>query len=170
MAKYFMPADILLPQNCDMEKWAVIACDQYTSDRAYWKRVADKAQGVPSTLHMILPEAELAGADAQRIEKINETMISYLNSDVFQTYHNAYIYVERTMQNGTVRQGIIGCVDLEAYEYDPALHPMISATENTVLERIPPRVAVRQNAPIELPHVLLLCEDEAAHQQKFQKF
>lgn len=161
MAKYFMTADILLPQNCDMNRWAVIACDQYTSDLAYWQRVRNKAEGVPSTLHMIIPEAELSSADAQQIERINQTMQSYLESNVFCQYKNAYIYVERTMKNGTVRQGVIGCIDLQAYEYDPALHPMISATENTVLERIPPRVAVRQNAPIELPHVLLLCEDES---------
>lgn len=161
MAKFFKPADILLPQNCDMGSWSVIACDQYTSDLAYWSRVKERAHGVPSTLHMILPEAELGSADAYRIEQINETMLAYLNSDVFHEYKNAYIYVERTMKNGTVRQGIVGVVDLEAYEYDPALHPAVSATENTVLERIPPRVAVRQNAPIELPHVLLLLEDES---------
>lgn len=161
MARYFMPADILLPQNCEMNRWAVIACDQYTSDLAYWKRVREKAEGAPSTLHMIIPEAELNTADTCRIERINRTMQSYLDSDVFTEYKNAYVYVERTMKNGMVRQGIVGCIDLQAYEYDPALHPMISATENTVLERIPPRVAVRQNAPIELPHVLLLCEDES---------
>lgn len=161
MAKYFMPADILLPQNCDMDRWAVIACDQYTSDLAYWKRVRERCEGVPSSLHMIIPEAELGNADSNKIEQINHTMQTYLNSDVFCEYKNAYIYVERTMKNGTVRQGIVGCIDLQAYEYDPALHPMISATENTVLERIPPRVAVRENAPVELPHVLLLCEDES---------
>lgn len=161
MAKFFKPADILLPQNCDMGNWSVIACDQYTSDLAYWNRIKERTNGVPSTLHMILPEAELASADAHRIEQINQTMLAYLNSDVFHEYENAYIYVERTMKNGTVRQGIVGAVDLEAYEYDPSLHPAVSATENTVLERIPPRVAVRQNAPIELPHVLLLIEDES---------
>lgn len=161
MAKYFMPANILLPKNCDMERWAVIACDQYTSDIAYWNRVKEKAAGVPSTLHMILPEAELSSADAQKIENINSTMLAYINSGVFEEYRNSYVYVERTLKNGTIRQGIVGMVDLAHYEYDPALHPMISATENTVLERIPPRVAVRKDAAIELPHVLLLCEDEA---------
>ena len=161
MAKYFMPANILLPKNCDMECWSVIACDQYTSDLQYWSRVSEKAAGAPSTLHMIIPEAELSSASEARIEQINQTMRSYLNSGLFCEYCNSYVYVERTMKNGSVRQGIVGCIDLEAYEYDPALHPKISATELTVLERIPPRVAVRQNAPIELPHVLLLCEDES---------
>ena len=161
MAKFFMPANILLPQNCEMERWAVIACDQYTSDFAYWKRVHEQCEGVPSTLHMIIPEAELNTADSQRINQINETMRSYLDTAVFSEYKHAYVYVERTMKNGTIRQGVVGCIDLQAYEYDPSLFPMISATENTVLERIPPRVAVRQNAPVELPHVLLLCEDES---------
>lgn len=160
MAKCFMAADILLPQNCDMERWAVIACDQYTSDTAYWKRVSNMAAGVPSTLHMILPEAELADAEAQRIDQINATMQLYMDNGVFKEYKQSYIYVERTLKNGSIRQGVVGMLDLEHYEYDPSLHPMISATENTVLERIPPRVAVREDAVIELPHVLLLCEDE----------
>lgn len=160
MAKYFMPADILLPAGCDMERWAVIACDQYTSDRAYWNRVRAKAQGVPSTLHMILPEAELAAADQKVIDDINATMRAYIENGVFQEYKSAYVYVERTLKNGAIRQGIVGMLDLEHYEYDPSRYPKISATENTVLERIPPRVAVRKDAALELPHVLLLCNDE----------
>lgn len=160
MAKYFKAADILLPQNCDMARWAVIACDQFTSDTEYWKRVHMTAAGVPSTLHMILPEAELADVTEERINHINATMREYLENGVFHEYSDAYVYVERTLKNGSVRQGIVGMLDLENYEYDPALHPMISATENTVLERIPPRVKVRKDAVIELPHVLLLCEDE----------
>ena len=114
-----MPANILLPNHCNMESWAVIACDQYTSDMAYWARVKEKAAGVPSTLHMILPEAELGSHNEARINQINETMLDYLSNDVFSEYQNAYIYVERTMKNGTIRQGVVGCVDLEAYEYDP---------------------------------------------------
>ena len=160
MAKYFQAADMLLPVNCDMERWAVIACDQYTSDRAYWERVRKNADGVPSTLHMILPEAELADANQAVIDKINATMTQYLREGVFVEYPSSYVYVERTLKNGLVRQGIVGMLDLEYYEYDPAKHPMISATEDTVLARIPPRVAVRQDAELEFPHVLLLCEDE----------
>lgn len=160
MAKFFKAADILLPQNCEMTRWAVIACDQFTSDTEYWKRVHKTAEGVPSTLHMILPEAELADVTEERIDHINATMRDYLENDIFREYKDAYIYVERTLKNGSVRQGIVGMLDLENYEYDPALHPMISATENTVLERIPPRVKVRKDAVVELPHVLLLCEDE----------
>ena len=167
MAKYFMAADILLPAGCDMGRWAVIACDQYTSDRAYWERVRAKALGVPSTLHMILPEAELADADQHVIDNINATMRAYLDGGVFQEYKTAYVYVERTLKNGAIRQGVVGMLDLEHYEYDPSLYPKISATENTVLERIPPRVAVRKDAELELPHVLLLCND--AKQQLIEK-
>lgn len=160
MAKYFMSANILLPKDCEMERWAVIACDQFTSDRAYWNRVRKNAENVPSTLHMIIPEAELASADEAVIDSTNTKMREYLDQGVFQEYPNSYVYVERTLKNGMIRQGIVGMLDLEHYEYDPALHPMISATENTVLERIPPRVAVRKDAELEFPHVLLLCEDE----------
>ncbi len=159
MGKYFKAADILLPGKCDFERWAVIACDQFTSDKAYWKRVRTKADGVPSTLHMILPEAELSQATPESIDRINACMRRYLAEGVFTQYQDSYVYVERTLQNGQVRQGVVGMLDLEHYEYDPSLHPMISATENTVLERIPPRVAVRKDAPVELTHVLLLCED-----------
>lgn len=160
MAKYFMAADILLPKNCVMESWAVIACDQFTSDHAYWDRVKKNALNVPSTLHMIIPEADLASADQHVIDQINATMRTYLDEGVFCEHKNSYVYVERTLKNGSIRQGIVGMLDLEHYEYNPALHPMISATENTVLERIPPRVAVRKDAEVEFPHVLLLCEDE----------
>ena len=163
MSTYFKAADILLPKTADMGKWAVIACDQFTSDVAYWERVRRNADNVVSTLHMILPEAELPAANEDTIAAINACMRNYLANDVFVEYKNAYIYVERTLQNGMIRQGIVGMLDLEHYEYDPALHPMISATEKTVLERIPPRVAVRKDAELEFTHVLLLCEDPACH-------
>lgn len=159
MSKCFKPANILLPQNCQMEKWAVIACDQFTSDPAYWARVKQNASDAPSTLHMILPEIDLAAADQNTIASINACMTRYLSEGVFREYSNAYVYVERTMQNGTVRQGIIGMVDLEHYHYDPKTQPMISATEKTVMERIPPRVAVRRDAALEFTHVLMLCDD-----------
>ena len=159
MGKYFKSTDILLPDSVDMEKWAVIACDQFTSDKEYWKRVHQNADGAPSTLHMILPEAELATSTDETIAEINACMDRYLSDGVFQEYQNAFVYIERTLVNGTIRQGVIGAVDLEHYHYEPARHPMICATEMTVLERIPPRVAVRKDAKLEFSHVLLLCED-----------
>lgn len=161
MSVYFKAADVLLPQNVPMQSWAVIACDQFTSDKAYWDRVRKAAGKNPSTLNMILPEAELAASTDETIENINKCMRSYLADGVFQEYPSCYIYIERTLVNGAIRQGVIGVVDLEHYHYDPALHPKICATEMTVLERIPPRVAVRKDAELEFTHVLMLCEDPA---------
>lgn len=159
MSKYFVATDILLPKAAQMEKWAVIACDQFTSDKAYWARVRKTAENVPSTLHMILPEAELATATDATVAGINACMEQYIQDGVFQEYPNCFIYLERTLVSGAIRQGVIGAVDLEHYHYEPARHPMICATEMTVLERIPPRVAVRKDAKLEFSHVLMLCED-----------
>ena len=160
----FQPADILLPKDADMEKWAVIACDQFTSDQAYWDRVRAKAGDSPSTIRLILPEAELGSAgESEQIAKINRTMRDYLEQGVFALYPNSYVYVERTLENGSIRQGLIGKIDLEAYDYNPGSVSAIRATEKTVPERIPPRQRVRRDAPIELPHVLLLCDD---HEKK----
>lgn len=156
----FLSADILLPRNVDMEKWAVIACDQFTSDLAYWQRVRQTAGNAPSTLHLILPEAELGENQAQAVAKINAAMAEYVDAGVFQVYPNSYVYVERTLANGMIRKGLVGMVDLEAYDYHPGSESLIRATEKTVLERIPPRKKVRQDAPLEFPHVLMLCDDE----------
>lgn len=156
----FKSADILLPQNVEMEKWAVIACDQFTSDPEYWQRVRNTAGDAPSTIHMILPEAELGSADeAQLVRCINASMEKYLAEDVFKNYPNCYVYVERTLANGSVRPGLLGMVDLEAYDYRPGSESLVRATEKTVLERIPPRQRVRKDAAVELPHVLMLCDD-----------
>lgn len=155
----FLPANILLPKDADMEKWAVIACDQFTSDPSYWQRVRAKAGDCPSTIHLILPEAELSGDRKEAVKAINDTMAEYAASGVFQQYNNAYIYVERTLENGTVRPGLVGMVDLEQYDYHPGSASPIRATEMTVLERIPPRKEIRKDAPMEFPHVLMLCDD-----------
>ena len=157
----FKRADILLPADVPMEGWAVIACDQFTSDELYWKRVRARAGEKPSTVHMILPEAELgASGEAEKIAAINETMVQYLHDGVFETYPQSYIYVERKLQNGTVRPGLVGMVDLDAYDYKPGSVSPVRATEKTVLERIPPRQRVRKDAVMEFPHVLMLCDDD----------
>lgn len=157
----FSAADILLPQGVDYEKWAVIACDQFTSDPAYWREVRETVADANSTLHMILPEAELgSGNEEETVRKINATMEAYLNSGVFQVYPNSYVYVERTLADGSVRPGLLGVVDLEAYDYRHGSVSPIRATEKTVLERIPPRQRVRKDAAVELPHVLMLCDDD----------
>lgn len=157
----FQAADILLPQVDSYEKWAVIACDQFTSDPAYWYRVHRATDGHRSTMHMILPEAELGSPkEEQTIQNIKDTMYWYLNDQVFRCHSHAYIYVERTLTNGMIRPGLVGAVDLEQYDYFDGSTSLIRATEKTVLERIPPRQKVRRNAPLEFPHVLMLCDDD----------
>ena len=156
----FLPADILLPKTDHMEKWAVIACDQFTSDQGYWDRVRKNAEGAVSTINLILPEAELGTEkEAAHTAEINATMKKYVDEGVFTVYPNSYIYVERTLENGSIREGLVGMVDLDAYDYNPGATSAIRATERTVPERIPPRQRVRRDAPIELPHVLMLCDD-----------
>ena len=156
----FLPADILFPQVDSMEKWAVIACDQFTSDPAYWERVRANAGDAPSTINLILPEAELGTEkEAEHTALINATMAEYLKNNVFKTLPNSFVYVERTLDNGTIRKGLVGMVDLDAYDYSVGSSSAIRATERTVVERIPPRMRVRRDAPVELPHILMLCDD-----------
>lgn len=159
MDNCFLPADILLPAVQKLERWAVIACDQYTSDSSYWNRVKDMVGDSPSARNMILPEAELAYATEQTIQNINDTMRRYLEQNVFLEHPKSYVYVERTLLDGSVRQGIVGMIDLECYDFRTDSAATVRATEETVLERIPPRVAVRRNAELEFPHVILFCND-----------
>lgn len=155
----FTAADILLPKNGDFSKWAVIACDQFTSQPEYWEAVRREVGEAPSTLHMILPEVLLPGTDAQ-IGTIHKTMADYLASGVFAEYKDSYIYVERTLLDGSIRKGLVGALDLEQYDYHPDAVAPVRATEATVQERIPPRMRVRRGAALEMPHVLLLCDDQ----------
>ena len=156
----FMPADILLPQVEDMSKWAVIACDQFSSNPAYWERVRLTAGDAPSTINLILPEAELGTPQEEaHLAVINATMAAYRNSAVFKTYARSFVYVERTLESGAVRKGLVGMVDLDTYDYSVGSVSAIRATEKTVVERIPPRMRVRRNAPVELPHILMLADD-----------
>ena len=156
----FLPADILLPRDCAYSKWSVVACDQYTSQPEYWQRVEERVGSAPSTLRLILPESRLEGPDTQAdIMEINSTMSRYLREGRFQVHPDAVFYIERTLDGGKVRRGLVGRIDLEQYDYEPGSAAPIRATEGTVLSRIPPRVAVRKNAPIELPHVMLLADD-----------
>ncbi len=157
----FSAADLLLPQVNALEKWAVIACDQFSSDPAYWAQVREITRDVPSAFHLILPEAELGTAQEEaHTKQIQKTMEKYLIEDIFKLYPHSYVYVERTLENGTIRKGLVGMVDLEDYDYSPGSVSPIRATERTVVERIPPRQRVRRDAPLELPHVLMLCDDQ----------
>ena len=156
----FKPADIMLPKDAPMEKWAVIACDQFTSDYDYWQRVRANAEGCPSTINLVLPEAILGTPEEEtQTALINKTMGEYIENGVFTTYANSFVYVERTMENGTIRKGLVGMVDLEAYDFTQGATADIRATERTVIERIPPRVKVRKDAPVELPHIIMLVDD-----------
>jgi len=152
-------ADILLPVTEDLTKWSVVACDQYTSQPQYWESVSLIAGDAPSTLNLVYPEAFLSEGDS-RIEKINAQMKKYCDSGLFREYKNCFIYVERTLSGGRVRKGVVGSVDLESYDFHKGAKSAIRATEGTVMERIPPRVKIRENAPLELPHVMLLVDDK----------
>lgn len=156
----FGPADILLPQNCDLTKWSVVACDQYTSQNDYWERVAQTVGDAPSTLKLILPESQLEdGHFEEHVTDINRTMDAYLEQGLFRTLPNALIYVERWLDNKKLRRGLVGVVDLECYDYNAGSSSLIRATEGTVITRLPPRVAVRRNASLELPHIMVLVDD-----------
>ncbi len=158
----FKKADILIPKKTvDMHKWSVVACDQYTSEPSYWNEVNEIVGDNPSTLNLTLPEIYLEEADVQdRIKKINDNMKSMLEQDLFDEYKDSMFYIERTQFDGKVREGIIGVVDLEDYSYEKGSQTLIRATEKTVIERIPPRVKVRENALLELPHIMILIDDD----------
>lgn len=143
-----------------MEKWAVIACDQFSSQPEYWEKVREEVKNAPSALNLILPEVYLGTKqEKEHIAKIRKTMDGYLKNNIFHTYQQAYVYVERTLGSGMIRRGLIGAIDLENYSYTMGDDAKIRATEKTVMERIPPRMNIRYNASIELPHVILLCDD-----------
>lgn len=157
----FKRGNILLPQNTDMTKWSVVACDQYTSEPEYWNDVEKIVGDAPSTLKLTLPEIYLEDENVdERITKINNNMEELLNSDFFNEYKDSMIYLERTQSDGKIREGLIGVVDLEAYSYEKGAETPIRATEKTVIERIPPRVKIRENAPLELPHIMILIDDD----------
>ena len=156
----FYPANILMPKGQDMHKWAVVACDQFTSEPEYWQAVEEKVGDAPSTLRLILPEAKLKDPNVESIiGDINASMKKYVDEGVFETLCDSLLYVERQQSDGCIRHGLIGMVDLDAYDFTPGSGALIRATEGTVLDRIPPRAKVRRNAPIELPHVMLLIDN-----------
>lgn len=151
--------DILLPKTgIDLNKWSVIACDQFTSEIDYWNQVHQLVEDVPSTYHLILPEAYLDQGFESRIKQVNHNMALYLRSGLFQSV-KGLILVNRSTPYQTSRIGLIVAIDLEEYEYLPDIPARIVASEKTVPERIPPRVLIRENAPIECPHVLVLADD-----------
>jgi uncharacterized protein (DUF1015 family) len=160
MAHIFSSADILLPKersNENCKAYSVIACDQFTSEPHFWEECKKNVGDNPSTLDLILPEVYLDKAD-DLIPKISKAMVEYENG-VFEAFTDSMIYVRRTQPDGRVRKGIVGKIDLEYYKYDTDSRSLVRPTEMTVLERIPPRVRIRENATLELPHIMLLIDD-----------
>lgn len=153
---------VLLPKSgVDLHKWAVIACDQFTSEPEYWAQVAAIVGEEPSTYHITLPEVYLDSAEeAARVRSIRDTMRDYLERGLFEEF-SGIVLVERTA-SGKTRHGLMLALDLEQYDYSKGSTSLIRATEGTILERIPPRVRIRSGAPLELPHILVLIDDPDA--------
>ena len=153
-------SDILLPKkDIDYYKWAVVACDQFTSQKEYWNDVEVLTADVPSTSRLIFPECYLEDEDKQqRIRSINAAMDNYLKIGLFDCYPDSFILVERTTMSGT-RYGLMASLDLEKYSYASDSRSLIRATEGTILSRIPPRKEIRRNASLELPHIMVLIND-----------
>lgn len=151
--------NILLPKDVDMEKWAVIACDQFTSQEDYWKDLEKLVGKEKSTMNLIFPEVYLEKDNSKRIEKINSTMDKYLKEGVFQELGEGFVLVDRSTPYNENRLGLIMSIDLEKYSFANEKVP-VRATEGTIIERIPPRVKIRENAKLELPHIMLLIDDK----------
>jgi hypothetical protein len=156
--------EILLPRKeVDLRKWAVIACDQFTQDHSYWENVRAEAGGLPSALNLIFPEVylEAGGAPARdRVDRIHHSMRTYLESGVFVPPRRGWIYLERRSPHNEKRRGLLLTLDLERYDWRPDSRPLIRSTEGTLPERLPPRMDVRRNAPLEIPHILILIDDQ----------
>lgn len=152
---------ILVPKKCyDLQKWAVVACDQYTSEPNYWEEAALYVGNSPSTLKLIFPEVYLGNNDDTRIKSINKTMTEYIKNDIFDQYEDSFFLIHRKLANSGVNKwGLIAALDLEKYDYSDGSSSLIRATEGTILDRIPPRKNIRKNAPLELPHILVLIDD-----------
>ena len=160
--KLINAADILLPPySPEDERWtaySVIACDQYTSEPEYWEKARELAKGKLSCLDLILPEAYLGtAAEDEQKAAVAENMKAVCEK--LTVHENCLVYIERTLPSGAVRRGLVGKIDLEGYDFSPESCSPVRATEQTVIERIPPRVAVRKEATVELPHVMVFADD-----------
>jgi len=151
--------EILLPApNIDLRKWSVIACDQFTSEPEYWQQVAEIVGEAPSTFHITLPEIYLGKPEeAERVNSTQARMKEY-QADGILVPHEGMIYVERTV-DGKTRRGLMLALDLEKYDFSKGSQSLIRATEGTILDRLPPRIKIREKASLELPHILVLIDD-----------
>ncbi|MEW5694068.1 MAG: DUF1015 domain-containing protein, partial [Candidatus Hydrogenedentota bacterium] len=157
-----VPQFLLPDKNVDLNKWSVIACDQFTSQPEYWDKVNKLIKNNPSTLHLIYPEVYLSlnkKGKEQRINNINRTMWKYLHNKTLVLNKEAFILVDRKTKYNESRKGLIITIDLEKYDFSKGSKSLIRSTEQTVIERIPPRLMIRKNAPLELSHTLLLIDD-----------
>lgn len=156
--------NLLLPKNdIDMQRWSVVACDQYTSEPEYWNDADLFVNEKPSTLRMIFPEAFLESENndqkSVRIKNINKAMDNYLANNLFEEITDSMILVERTFASNQTRHGLILAVDLDQYDFNKGSHSLIRATEGTIIDRLPPRIKIRENASLELPHIMILIDD-----------
>ncbi len=154
-------ADIMIPKKgTDLTKWAVVACDQYTSEKHYWEDVDRIVGKEPSTLRLIFPECYLEDGDEEkRIADINRTMNAYVSEKLFDTFKECFILVKRTCGSSS-RWGLMAALDLDRYSWEKGSTSLIRATEGTILSRIPPRKRIRKDAPMEIPHIMVLISDE----------
>lgn len=152
---------IMIPRSgIDLSKWAVIACDQHTSEPEYWREVESIVADAPSTLRLVLPEVYLEAGDAKgRIDDIRAHMRDYVDSGILHSPGPGFVRVRRRTPKVSKREGLLVAIDLEQYEFEPGSDAPIQASERTILERLPPRVEIRRGAPLELPHVLVLYND-----------
>ena len=161
MIDIFTPADILLPvPGIDMGRWAVVACDQFSSEPGYWEALSEYVGEAPSALRLMLPEAYLGSSDLEeRKTAMIRTMDDYLVGNIFRTITNSYIFVERMLPNGKVRRGLVGKLDLEAYDWAPGSVSPVRSTEATLPERLPTRVDLRRSSSLEMPHIVIFIDD-----------
>lgn len=154
-------SDLMIPKKGnDLSKWAVVACDQFTSEKEYWDDVDRLVGDAPSTLRLIFPECYLEDGDGdKRIADINRTMAQYVKDKLFDTYRDCFFLVKRTCGN-TSRWGLMASLDLDRYSWEKDSTSLIRATEGTILSRIPPRKRIRKDAPLEIPHIMVLISDK----------
>ncbi len=151
-------AEILLPnRNVDLSRFAVVACDQYSAQPAYWERVKEYVGDAPSALELMMPEAWL-GKDEAHARAVPEKMQRYLDDGTLAPVGTGMVFLHRRTTAG-VRRGLVLALDVEQYDYTPGSRSMIRATEKTVVDRLPPRIAIRKEAPLEMPHIMILVND-----------
>lgn len=159
MTKCAITPDILLPKGVDMHKWAIVACDQFTSQPEYWKKLEEIVGDCPSMLRLIFPEVYLSNDNGGRINSIKKAMHKYISEGICETHNNIMVLVEREVENGAKRKGLVLAVDLEQYDWN-RVKAAIRATEDTIMDRLPVRVEIRKDAAVESPHILLLIDDK----------